>query len=163
MLCLKIPSRNTVSSSPVQVLFNVDKQQCVYKLALNRWFERTFSLFFCSNKIDLLGLPLSKAHCFRIYWINNAFNANIFQTFWGKPIFCFVLENSTSSKSHESSMIMDFNEPRWLAMKNYQATGGPCFSNSPYNNVYYLLMKATLIQCYSSFPLLEQDFRRYIA
>ena len=111
------------------------------KSALNRWFERTFSIFFCSKKIDLLGIPLSKACCFRICWINNVFNANLFQTFWGKLSFLFRL-----GKWHEQQiprelcrhMIMAFKEPRWLAMKNYQATGGLCFSDSQSNNNLYL-------------------------
>ena len=42
----------TVSSSPVQVLLNVDKLRPVHKISAEQGFERTFSLFFCSNKID---------------------------------------------------------------------------------------------------------------
>ena len=51
------------------VLFNVDKQRCVYKLALKMQLKRKFSLFFCSKKIDLL--PLSKACCFEILQVSS--------------------------------------------------------------------------------------------
>ena len=46
VLSSKIPSRNTVSSSPVLVLFNVDKLRCVYKISAEQVIRKNvFHIF----------------------------------------------------------------------------------------------------------------------
>ena len=50
VLSSKIPSRNTVSSSPVLVLFNVDKQRCVYKISAEQVIRKNVFHIFLFQK-----------------------------------------------------------------------------------------------------------------